>query len=427
MLFERWKHIAPEKTALIHQGRSLTYEELREEVQRRAGDLHAQAYLLCHRHELDNLLNFLAILYVGGRAVFAGKNWTPEARLNYAERFRLSLLDTVPTGQALPEPRLSHDRDVFLGILSSGSTGSPKLIWKDYKAWFSAFPAQSEVFHLHSEDRLLVVDALAYSANLNAVLHGLWLGMCIHLSPLQEARYWPELLQEATALFMVPSHLRLLPENRTYPQLRSLVSAGEKLDGRLAATLMERFPNACLTEYYGAAELGHISFIQNREILDRPNAVGKPFPGVQISIREDKIWVDSPYVSPDYRKNPTVSDLGYLDEEGYLCLLGREGRMFNRRGLNIYAEEIENLCLSHPWVMEAALVQPVHRPETLCLWVVTRTPLSTQEMRQFLLQKLSPDKLPNQILFTRDLPRNPAGKVDFGVLAKKPVDEDSSF
>lgn len=426
MLFERWKHIAPEKIALVHQGRSLTYGELRFEVLRRAAGLNAKAYLLCHRSELENLLNFLALIYAGGRGVFAGKNWTSEARLSAAERFRLELLEGVPEGEGPALPFSPNDSDVFLGILSSGSTGAPKLIWKDYKAWFSAFPAQTEVFGLGSEDRLLVVDAMAYSANLNAVLHGLWLGMSVTLTPLQEARYWPELLKEATALFMVPSHYRLLPENRKYAQVRSLVSAGEKLDGKGAAALMEIFPKACLTEYYGAAELGHISYIQNREILEKPHSVGKAFPGVKISLKDEKIWVDSPYLSPDYRETPTVSDLGYVDSDGYLCLLGRAGRMFNRRGLNIYAEEIENLCLSHPWVKEAALVPQARRPEQLCLWVVTRAALSGPELRQFLLQKLSPDKLPNQILFTHELPRNPGGKVDFRVLAKKPIDEESS-
>jgi long-chain acyl-CoA synthetase len=426
MLFDRWKHIAPGKTALVHQGRTLTYGELGAEIQQRAAGLKAKAYLLCHRSELENLINFLAVMHAGGRGVFPGKNWTGDALLSYAENFRLEILDEIPGGSNGTAPFVPHDRDVFLGILSSGSTGTPKLIWKDYKAWFSAFPAQSEVFRLNTEDKLLVLDAMAYSANLNAVLHGLWLGMSITLTPLQEAKNWPTLLMEATALFLVPSHYRLLPENKRYPQIRSAVSAGEKLDVKTAAKVLEIFPNACLTEYYGAAELGHISYIQNQEILDKPTSVGRAFPGVKISIREEKIWVDSPYLSPDFRQAPTVSDLGFVDEEGYLCLLGREGRMFNRRGLNIFAEEIENLCLSHPWVLEAALLQSARRPEQLCLWVVTKSPMSSQEIRQFLLQSLRPDKLPNKIIFSQDLPRNPAGKVDFGVLAKKPVEEDST-
>lgn len=430
MFFERLLHTDPSKTALKYQGREISYGSLYQHIQNRSAWLrqHPADYLLCHSSETENLISFLALMYSGQKGVFCGKNVSPELKLAYAEKYNLDLLDFVPeVVDAVNAPYQPSESDYFLGVLSSGTGGNPKIIWKDYRSWFSAFLAQSEVFGMHAGDRVMVVDALGYSANLNTVIHALWLGATVVLTPLKEARNWENLIRSEaiSSLFLVPSHYRLLPENMTFPGLTSAVSAGEKLDPALAEKLLRIFPEARLTEYYGAAELGHISYIQNREIVEKPASVGRPFPGVNIRIRKEKIWVESPYISPEYRHKPTVSDMGFIDPEGYLCLLGREGRMFNRRGLNIFAEEIENAARLHPAIAEAVLLPDTRNAEHLTLLLVRTKPVSQDELRDFLLKKTAREKLPNSIVFTEDIPRNSSGKVDFKVLSKKPVDEDS--
>lgn len=432
MFFERFLHTDPSKTALKYPGREISYGHLYELIQSRAEWLrqHPADYLLCHPSEAENLVSFLALMYTGQKGVFCGKNVSSELKLAYAEKYNLRLLDFVPEGSSAPtapyHPAPGH---YFLGVLSSGTGGNPKLIWKDYQSWFSAFPAQSEVFGMHAADRVMVVDALGYSANLNTVIHALWLGATVVLTPLKEAKNWGNLIRSEaiSSLFLVPSHYRLLPDNTTFPGVTSAVSAGEKLDRALAEKLLRIFPVACLTEYYGAAELGHISYIQNREIVEKPTSVGRPFPGVSIRIREEKIWVESPYISPEYRHTPTVSDMGFIDAEGYLCLLGREGRMFNRRGLNIFAEEIENAARLHPAIGDAVLLPDARNTGHLTLLLVRTRSVSTNELRDFLLKNIPSEKLPNSIVFTEDIPRNSSGKVDFKVLSKKPVDEDSAY
>lgn len=427
MLFSRLSANNPEKLALEYKGQKLTYGELCQAVRLRSSAFKdiKKAYLLCAESELDNLLNFLAIIYVGSKAAFAGKNLNKELQNLYASRFGLEILDINPEeNSSFADAYAPTQTDVFLGVLSSGSAGLPKLIWKDYQAWFSAFPAQSEIFGVCEQDRLLVVDALAYSANLNAVLHMLWQGGTVVLTCLEESRNWSNIIdiKEVSSVFLVPSHYRLLPETGKFPKVNSLVSAGEKLDLRLANKLFRLFPQAILTEYYGAAELGHISYIQNREIIERPSSVGRAFPGVKIELKEDKVWVESPYVSPEFRQKPTVSDLGIFEADGYLTLLGREGRMFNRRGLNIFAQEIENAALFHPFVVAAAAVQVEQK---IHLILKPAQKLSPSELRTFLLKHIAKEKLPNRIIFVQDIPQNSSGKVDYKVLAKMPIEEDS--
>lgn len=424
MFFEHFLLADPSKTALKYQGREMSYGELFQKIRTRAAWLrqHPADYLLCHASEAENLVSFLALMYAGQKGVFCGKNVSPELKLAYAEKYNLALLDYIPeAATTLHAPYRPTGSDLFLGILNPDKG---RIIWKDYQSWFSAFPAQSAVFGMHGEDRVMVVDALGYSANLNTVIHSFWLGATVIMTPLREASGWEALLrhERITSLFLVPSHYRLLPENRIFPELTSAVSAGEKLEPVLAEKLLRIFPEARLTEYYGAAELGHISYLQNREIVTKPTSAGRPFPGVTVRIREEKIWVESPYVSPGYRHAPTVSDMGFIDPEGDLCLLGREGRMFSRRRRNLLAEEIENaggLC-SAP----AGAAAPAGTPLPTLLLIREPSP-AQDKLHHFLLKKTTPPV--HHLRLNKALPQNSSAKVNFRVLSKKPVDEDASL
>ena len=432
MFFEKIQNVDPEKVAIVTDGKTYTYGYIFELAKQRASffENNKDCFLLCHSSEIENLFNFFAIIGVGGKAIFGGKSLSEEQKSSISVLHKSTIIDFVPNSETkVSEFHRPTKNEYFLGVLTSGSTGQSKLIWKDYQSWFSAFPHQSSVFGVTENDRVFVLDALAYSANLNTVLHTLWQGATVVLGKLTEASSWTNLFQNqsVTSAFLVPSHIRLLVNNASFRSLRlkSLVSAGEKLDSKLAQTVLNNFPNILLTEYYGAAELGHVSYAQNKDIVEHPTTVGKAFPGVEIEIKEDKIFVESPYISPEYRNIRTVFDFGFLDSDGRLCVFGRQGRMFNRRGLNIFAEEVENAALQHPFVKEAVLISNTYKLHILELIVVVKQEISKSELQDFLLKKITKDKLPNKISFSLSIPRNEAGKVDFKVMAKKPVDEEN--
>ncbi|MCP9753748.1 hypothetical protein EGI26_01040 [Lacihabitans sp. CCS-44] len=432
MFFEKIQNVDPEKVAILADGKSITFGDILTISKKRAGffENKKESFLLCHSSELENLYNFFAIIAVGGKAIFGGKNLSDEQKNSISVIHNCTIIDFIPDSERVIQSFYSPSKsEYFLGVLSSGSTGQTKLIWKDHQSWFTAFSHQSTVFGVSEEDRVFVLDALAYSANLNTVLHTLWLGATVVLGKLIEASNWSNIfkVQGVTSAFLVPSHIRLLfsSDSSARIRLKSLVSAGEKLDAKLAKSVLDSIPNILLTEYYGAAELGHVSYAQNEDIVAHPTTVGKAFPGVEIEIKEDKIFVESLYISPEYRNIRTVFDFGFLDAAGRLCILGRQGRMFNRRGLNIFAEEIENAALLHPFVKEAVLVANKHKSHILELIVVVKQEISKSELQDFLLKKITKDKLPNKIVFSLSIPRNDAGKVDFRVIAKKPVDEEN--
>ena len=74
--------------------------------------------------------------------------------------------------------------------------------------------------------------------------------------------------------------------------------------------------------------------------------------------------------------------------------------------------------------MEALAIASREKEDGILLYVVVSRPIQKSELRLFLLQKLPKQKLPNQILFSENLPRSNSGKVNFKVLSKRPVEEE---
>ena len=406
----------PNKTAIFCDDLTVSYKQLAEIVAHKCRMIDKPGqYLIDSLSPLDAICGLIACQLKNSLGLVV-QPLTSESD----KRFFYEVEGFVPIGErgALTQ-RNFISKGNFLAMLTSGSTGTPKLIYKDNDCWEKAFIHQSNVFGISAEDNVLVVDALAYSANLNAVLHALWLGATVTMCSLSKASKWQHLITEkqVTSVFMVPSHLNLFASNISNIQIKSIVTAGEKLASSLAKKILESFPYAQLTEYYGTAELGHITYHQNNEITDSPLSVGKAFPEVEIKINGNKLYVKSPFVSPDFRGINTVGDLGFW-ENGELILIGRSGRIFNRRGLNIYAQEIEQKALLHPYVEEAVLLEKNRKGLKKLILVYSAKHVSfpvgdeSIQLMKYLRAIIPPAKCPNRVVEVVSFPRLPNGKID---------------
>ncbi|WP_304235270.1 AMP-binding protein [Jiulongibacter sediminis] len=418
----------PEKVALSYRGAKMSYSDLVSLIEKTKERFSVSGFstFLIQTEAPEALASVLAANLIKKRVIVLHKDIPSEQIEKLTQEYNalyVSALDDIPK----EVPSKHFPESTFLGILSSGSEGNSKVIWKTNDNWEKAFTHQSIVFGISEKDRIFAVDALGYSANLNAVLHGLWQGSTVIIGSLKEASIWTEtfMSESVSSVFMVPSHARLLiNKGVSLSQIKSFVTAGEKLDSVTVKGLMSTFPEARITEYYGAAELGHVSYHQNKDILENPASVGSAFPEVEIDIIGNRITVESPYVSPDYQVLATVNDLGYFEEDK-LILLGREGRMFNRRGLNIYAQEIENLAMSSGLVLEVALVKSIGR-EKLTLFYTSKREMGTiikEDLRVYLDQKLPKSKQPNFFTELQEMPHSEAGKIDFKALSKMNEEE----
>jgi acyl-CoA synthetase (AMP-forming)/AMP-acid ligase II len=108
-------------------------------------------------------------------------------------------------------------------------------------------------------------------------------------------------------------------------------------------------------------------------------------------------------------------DVGFLDEDGYLYIVGRMKEVIIRGGNNVHAVDVEGAIHEHPDVIEAAVVGIPHEVlgEDVAAFVVVRpgTTLPSEELQGFLRERLADYKVPRAVTFVDELPRNATGKV----------------
>jgi acyl-CoA synthetase (AMP-forming)/AMP-acid ligase II len=108
-------------------------------------------------------------------------------------------------------------------------------------------------------------------------------------------------------------------------------------------------------------------------------------------------------------------DLGYVDEDGFLYLVGRKKDLIIRGGNNVYPTDVEAVLLEHPAVQEAAVVGVPHPVlgEDVAAFVVAKPDASfdRDEVLAFCAERLADYKRPRQLHLVDELPRNATGKV----------------
>jgi long-chain acyl-CoA synthetase len=107
----------------------------------------------------------------------------------------------------------------------------------------------------------------------------------------------------------------------------------------------------------------------------------------------------------------TVHDMGYLDQEGYLYIAGREKNMVLYGGINIFPEEIEAVLSLHPEVDSVAIIgQPDPYWGEIAVAIVKGT-ASKMELRRFCKTKLASYKIPRKWHFIEEMPLTTSGKI----------------
>lgn len=416
-----------DKICLIYGDIRLTYRELmgqtdclahRLAVQIKKGD----KVLVKLSDPVAQLLYFFAVIKAGGACVLIDASTSEEVSAELYKRHKLNLYineSFEPATAKAPTLPDIHPQDIFLGALSSGSTGIPKLVWRDHQSWTSAFAAQSQVFKICSTDTIYLAGSLVYTANLNSCLHIFSEGGAVVIAGNSMPRTWVREITDcqATAIFMVPANYRRLLKAMEAPltQIKSIISAGAKLDRNTVEKLRQYFPQSRIVEYYGASELGHVSYLTAEELVSQPGAVGKAFPGVKISIEDGVIWVESPYLAPQYRPKASVGDLGRIDAAGYLYLLGRKHGLINTGGVKVIPEQVEDILLQCPGVAEVVVcgVEDPVRGQIVCAWLVkSKASLKSSDILAFCRKKMFKYCCPRKIIFVDAMPLTANGKID---------------
>ncbi|ANY25133.1 AMP-binding protein [Gordonia terrae] len=222
-----------------------------------------------------------------------------------------------------------------------------------------------------------------------------------------------------------------LPDRETIalsPRHRVAFTSGAPCPPHVKEAIFEWW-GPVLHEYYGASEgYGH-TYISPSEARSHPGSVGRPLGAARVHITDSEGDDVGPGVEgtvcfeaaggPADASRPALKqmgDIGYLDADGFLYLVGRRGFMIISGGVNIYPEEIESALLAHPAVADVAVVgvPDTEFGESVKAVVEVRAGASVSEddLIAHAREHLAHFKAPRSVEFTTDLPRLPTGKLD---------------
>ena len=379
-----WARVRGHVVALDDGSTCLSFAQLHDAVTQGAQALtQAQAPATVFVNEglstLHQVVDFLAIIASGRCAAVSDPDWPLATR----ERVQHSVNALATQGNA-PPPALSPQSPFYIGF-TSGSTGMPKGFQRHHRSWAESFHVCVDTFGAAAQTRVLAPGRVSHSLFLFGMLLGLWTGAGVVLQDrFSAARALDTLrLGDTPCLVAVPSQLVMmleLAERRALapmPELSLLLISGARWMRERTPALKALFPNAQVVEFYGASETSFIAWM-NADDAAPAQAVGRPFKGVEIDIRQSTesatphkaglIYVRSPmlfmdYVGADHDATAavrdgdwlSVRDMGYIDDQGYLCLVGRENRMLVTQGKNLFPEEVEAALCRSGWIAQASV------------------------------------------------------------------------
>lgn len=305
-----------------------------------------------------------------------------------------------------------------MGVLTSGSTDIPKVLYRTYESWIDFFKIQNKIFKINADSKVFINGSLSFTGNLNVVMSILYEGGTIVSVTSFNCKKWIQEInkEKVTNIYLVPTKLKMLNTFLKEPNnnVQSIFTGSQLLFEKTADELKEKFPDSEITLYYGASELNYISYLNYEEIHSKPLSVGKPFPNVDIIIKDDFIYVNTKY-HVEGMKNPcTVYDVGYVDGEGYLIFLGRKDNVINKGGLKISGIKIENEIKKINEISDAVVIGYDHdkKGKEIAAFIIVNKEITKESIIEKLKIDLMPVEIPKKIIFVENMPLNSSGKID---------------
>jgi oxalate---CoA ligase len=331
--------------------------------------------------------------------------------------------------------------DVALFAYTSGTTGWPKCVPLTHANVLWSSRNIAEHYALTAADRSLVVLPLFHGHGLiGATLSTLASGGSVVVPPRFSASEFWRLFGEhrATWYSAVPTiHQVLLAradsDGAPHSGPRFIRSCSAPLAPTILTNLENRF-GAPVLEAYGMTEASHqVATNPLPPLVHKPGTVGL---SAEISIIDEngrhlaakssgEVVVRGPNVMRGYRNNPEANaaaftdgwfrtgDIGEVDNDGYLALIGRIKELINRGGEKISPEEVETVLLQHPAVAEAAVFGVPDRKygEEVSAAVVPRGAATAEQLQRYCRTRLADFKVPKRIHLVSAITKNAMGKV----------------
>ena len=338
---------------------------------------------------------------------------------------------------------LVNERDPFCVTYTSGTTGDPKGVQISHRSRVLTFYAAALEWGLGPGRRTLAVAPMYHGAGFAFAYAGVFCGGTVSmLRSFDPAEVLP--LAEADgiqSMFLVPTHaqlIRSLTESPHRPsELDTLYFNAAALPRPLKDWVLDAFPGVGVHELYGSTEGGVVTNLRPADARRKAGSVGHPWFATEVRVVDEEgqpvppgtpgeLFSRSPYLMNGYLHNEaataacttadgflTAGDIVVRDEEGYITIVDRKKDVIITGGVNVYPREVEEALVTHPDVVEAAVVGEADPQwgERVVAVLVCRRPIDENAVTEHLRTRLAGYKLPKAYRSVAALPRNAAGKV----------------
>lgn len=412
----QYKELKPHKVALIVDDTQYTYGELYDAILSMKLD---DTSRIVHLTQVKETLKNKVLLIQSQSFVKQLVHWLGALYTGYIPMVCHNEMDTEYID------KLAHiiaDEGVLaltdFGVLTSGTTGCPKPLWRKEEAWREFFDIQNNIFHINEDTKIFLQGSFSFTGVSNMVVAVLWAGGTIVTTSSLRPTRWIELLEryKVDHIYALPTKLRLLVRHCKYKlsAINYIIAGSQVLDRHLMEQLQQLCPNMEFILYYGASELNYITYCTGKEWLDREGTVGRPFPTVRIKADDGVIYVTTKYHIEGISDTYTVNDCGYIDSEGYLMFTGRQGDLINKGGYKISIPEMEQYLQSLQGVSEVAVINVNDdiRGEDFVVYIVLEAKSELRKIIETIHQERPSIEWPKSVYSITMLPLTECSKVD---------------
>jgi len=347
----------------------------------------------------------------------------------------------------LPQIGINPD-DLAAIVYTSGSTGRPKGVMLSHGNIVANTKSIVSYLGLKPEDRAMSILPFYYvygKTILNTLFHSGGSIVINNRFAFPNSVIDEMVKKEVTLFAGVPSTFAMLLNRSVFaktefPSLRMVTQAGGAMAPALIKRLLEVLKGAKLFVMYGATEASaRISYLPPERLTDKLGSIGIPIPGVELAVRDDHgnimppfaqgnicangpgimqgYWNDSKETSKALKPWGLVTgDLGYMDDEGFFFLTGRNKQMLKIGGERVSPKEIEDAIIECGSVHETAVIG---KPDDLLGEVplayivpINEKSFVLDELNSYLRKRLAGHKQPKEWKIVKGLPKKPSGKID---------------
>ncbi len=459
-------YLTPNKIALSYKDEKWTFKELKQQAMRYAKQLKAQHILPSDRIALLGTSNVEMVFIIHGAMLLGVEIVMLNNRLTkeeiawqvddanvkavlYADQFEDKITSIQTTSIPFSVVRESEENvfevernwsseKTITIMYTSGTTGFPKGVRQTAENHTSSALSSVLNLGLDEEDCWLCIMPLFHISGFSILVRSVLYGMEVRLYEKFDVKKVTDEIVKGTVTRMSVVSVMLSQileelearEVTAHAAFKTMLAGG----GSVPVDYLSRAA-ACeipILQTYGMTETSsQTATLSSTDAMRKLGSAGKPLFFNEIKIKDaekpnkhGEVFIKGPHVTPGYIgrfKDHTpledgwlpTGDIGYLDEEGYLYIVDRRSDLIISGGENVYPAEIENVLAAHPNVREVGVCGKTHPKwgEAPVAFIVLSDVTRKKELIEFCTERLAKYKIPTEIHFVEQLPRNASNKL----------------